>query len=334
MALTFLLCSERSGSNLIVKLLNAHTKICGPSTKHIINPVARNLFRYEDIRQENNWRSLLQDMEKLMGVGFSAWKKSFSLDELLLLAPCGDIAGLIRNIFVEEAKANGKQNIFIKENHVYEFLPFLLINYPEAKYIYQVRDPRDMALSWKKNPDHPGGVVAAARQWQRDQSNTLKNYNELRKIGKAILLKYEDLITDTEKITRQVCSFLGVSFEAGILEFYKDEVTQKNASLIQAWRNLGRDIIRDNNRKYLTELSRDEIMAIEKICYYEMLHLGYIPEHSVSELDTLNGTHVELLAQQEDKTCMANRSPGVIENMAAKKRFYQRLPLHVIGSES
>jgi len=165
MSLFFLMCSERSGSNFITKLLNGHNNICGPSPKHIINPVARNLFRYGDINEKENWNELLVDIHRLINIDFAIWEKEFSLEDLKALAPIGDVASLIRNIFLEEARANGKQHVFIKENHVYEFLPFLLLNFPESKYVYMVRDPRDMALSWKKNPDHLGGIVKAARQW-------------------------------------------------------------------------------------------------------------------------------------------------------------------------
>lgn len=124
--------------------------MCNSSTKHIINPVARNLFRYGDLTQKQNWDELLIDIHRLISISFSIWKKEFSLDDLKSLAPIGNVESLIRNIFMEEAKANGKQHVFIKENQVYEFLPFLLLNFPESKYVYQTRDPRDMALSWKK----------------------------------------------------------------------------------------------------------------------------------------------------------------------------------------
>ncbi|MBK9162193.1 MAG: sulfotransferase [Nitrosomonadales bacterium] len=327
MSMTFLMCSERSGSNLIVKLLNGHSAICGPSTKHIINPVARNLFRYEDIWREENWMSLLQDIHNLMSVEFSVWKRSFSLDDLRKLAPCGDIAELIRNIFIEEARANGKKHVFIKENQVYEFQPFLLINFPDAKYIYQVRDPRDMALSWKKNPEHEGGVVNAARQWKKDQQNSLKNYNELRKAGKAIFVKYEDLIGDTEGVVSRICDFLGLEYEEGILEYYKDETTRKNASMQKAWSNLDKGVLKENKRKFVSELSREEIMAVEKICYSEMLHLGYAPEFSLPELDAFSDDRLGVLGQQEARDFPVRRSVGVSRNMAAKKRFYQRVPL-------
>ncbi len=325
MSISFLMCSERSGSNLIVKLMNGHSNVCGPSTKHIINPVARNLFRYEDIRKEENWTDLLNDICNLMNVEFSVWKKSFSLDELQKLAPRGDIALLIKNIFLEEAKANGKQHVFIKENQVYEFLPFLLINFPEAKYIYQVRDPRDMALSWKKNADHFGGVVKAATQWQKDQQSTLKNYNELRKVGKAHFVKYEDLIENPESAARDICEFLGIPYEDSILEFYKDDVTQKNASMQKAWSNLSKAVLRGNKKKYEAELSRDEIMAIEKICRFEMTCLGYNTEFSMDELNLVSDEYIRLLEKQEEGNIEVNRSSGVSMNMEAKKRFYQRV---------
>ena len=79
MSILFLICSERSGSNFITKLLNGHPNICGPATKHIINPVARNLFRYGDLSVESNWHELLQDIYELISVSFRP-KSMLNLD--------------------------------------------------------------------------------------------------------------------------------------------------------------------------------------------------------------------------------------------------------------
>ena len=325
MTMFFLMCSERSGSNFVTKLLNGHSNICGPSTKHIINPVARNLFRYEPLGEEDNWNALLADIHNLMSVSFTMWKREFSLDDLMGLAPTGDIQALLRNIFHEEAKANGKQHVFIKENHLYEFLPFLLLNFPEARYIYQSRDPRDMALSWKKNPDHPGGVVSAARRWQQDQQNFLKNYNELEKIGKAYHLRYEDLISEPQRYSAEMLNFLGLPVEDVASEFYKDELTRKNADLHQAWSNLSRTVISDNKEKYLKELTAEEIGVIEKICYYEMCLLGYTPTRTSTELNSIDEKMIGRLDAHERESIKYERSDGVKSNMNAKRRFYTRL---------
>ncbi len=320
----FLMCSERSGSNFITKLLNGHNNICGPSTKHIINPVARNLFRYGNLKNKQNWTELLKDIERLLKVRFSIWKHEFDLNELETLAPTGDIKSLIKNIFLAEAKANGKQHIFIKENQIYEFLPFLLINYPEAKYIYLTRDPRDMALSWKKNEIHPGGVVKAAQQWRKDQQNNIKNYVELKKIGKAHFVKYEDLISDAKTQLEAIISFLGLPYDPNIQNYYKDELTQKNASMQKAWNNLSKEIIVNNKRKYLNELDTIEIKVVEKICFLEMQWLGDQTEHTKSELNDVHQNIIEELNVVDLINLKANRTEGVLANMEAKKIFYQK----------
>lgn len=328
MKIAFLMCSERSGSNLITKLLNAHSKICGPSTKHVFNPVARNLFRYEPLSDQGNWRALVADIHNLMSVAFSVWKRDFTLDDLLGLAEPGDVVSLLRNIFFEETKANGKEDVFVKENHIYEFLPFLLLHFPEAKYVFLCRDPRDMALSWKKSKDHPGGVVAAARQWQKDQQNTLKNVSELTKLGRAISLRYEDLIERPADELDRVVRSLGHVPEPSMLDFHRDALTRANAGNQAAWENLGKGIMDDNKNKYLNELSEREIVAIEKICWFEMNHLGYLPEFERWQVEAFSEDDLAALESEEKNSIPLNRSEGVVANMAAKKRFYQRVSWH------
>lgn len=324
MSINFLMCSERSGSNFISKFLNGHSNICGPSTKHIINPVARNLFRYGDLTDKENWNALLIDIHQLMSVDFSVWKKNFQLEDLNLLAVAGDIKSLIQNIFMEEARANGKQHVFIKENQVYEFLPFLLIHFPDSKFVFQTRDPRDMALSWKKNKDHFGGVVRAARQWRQDQQQSLKNYHLLKELGKAHFVKYEELTANSELEIRKILDFLGIPFDPSVFDFHKDEITQRNSSMQSAWENLGKGVITNNSRKYLDELSVEEIIAIEKICFFEMNHLGYESSHSLEELNIITEAELDDLDCREIQTLQYILSPGVEGNIRAKKTFYNR----------
>lgn len=325
MALHFLLSSERSGSNFITKLLNGHSNICGPAPKHLINPVARNLFRYEPIEVKQNWNDLLKDVENILTVNFATWKCSFSFERLKKIAPIGDIQALIRNIFYEEARSQKKQHVFVKENHLYEVLPFLMRNFSDSRYIYLVRDPRDMALSWKKNPPHPGGVIKGAKQWKKDQQQFLKGYNELRKEKKAILVKYESLISNPKEEAKRLVESLGLSFEPKMLEFYKDDLTQENANKIPAWKNLSNKVLTDNKNKYLQELSSDEIKYVEHICMYEMQYLGYELENDVNELEAIQEEEIVEFEIYEERTIPLNRFDGVKANMEAKKKFYRKL---------
>lgn len=325
MSFIFLMCSERSGSNFITKLFNGHSNICGPSTKHLINPVARNIFRYKDLNVLKNWDLLLEDIHRLLSVKFSIWEKNFTIDELKYIAPVGDISALLKNIFYAEAKANNKQHVFIKENQLYEFLPFLLHHFPDAKYIYQTRDPRDMALSWKKNFAFKGGVVSAANQWKKDQQNFLKDNYVLQQSNNVFHVKYEDLISKTQHCIKEIVNFLGIPYEADIINFYKDDLTQKNSLMQDSWSNLSKEVIPDNKNKYLNELTTDEIKAIEKICFYEMNRLGYFTHFSENELQQLSFNDVSILEQQDHLNKEEQKSDAILANMEAKKRFYQTI---------
>lgn len=95
----FLLCSERSGSNFITKLMNNHSKVCGPSTKHIINPTARNYFRYQPLTNTENWESLIDDILNLFNVKFSIWTTEFSKHEHLIYEP---VDGVIKNMLAKQ----------------------------------------------------------------------------------------------------------------------------------------------------------------------------------------------------------------------------------------
>lgn len=325
MSLSFLMCSERCGSNLITKILNAHSNICGPTTKHVVNPLARNLFRYEPIDDPKNWDELLKDINTLLNVDFAVWESSFTIEKLSKLAPLGDVQKLIEGIFYQEASHHNKQHVFVKENQVYEFLPFLLLHFPESKYVYQIRDPRDMALSWKKSPIHPGGVIKGARQWKKDQQQSLKNYNELNKLGKAILIKYEDLIDNTEQEVERIVNFLGYSYEHEMMRFYNDNLTRKNAGKINAWKNLSENVMPDNKNKYLNELADEEIQYIEAICKYEMLYLGYGLENSINELEEIKKKKLLEFEACERELISYEKSEGVEANMKAKKEMYTKL---------
>ncbi len=305
-------------------MVNAHSDVCGPSTKHIINPVVRNLFRYKDLSKEHNWVELLTDIERLINVNFSIWKTHIDMARLKRLAPQGDIVSLLENLFMEEAKANGKKHVFIKENHLYEFLSFLLINFPNAKYIYQVRDPRDMALSWKKSKIHKGGVIAGARQWKKDQINFLKDFTALQAINKGLLIKYEDLISNSEKELRRVCQFSGLKFDNNMLNYHHDDLTKVNANNNDAWSNLSKGIINNNKEKFKEELNKEEIQCIEKICYREMRVLNYTPLYSEEELESFAEEKLINLEKEELPPNRDNNS-GVRKNIDAKRVFYQKL---------
>ena len=320
---TFLLCSERSGSNFITKLMNNHSSICGPSTKHIINPLVRNYFRYQPLTNKQNWNNLLQNVFSLFQVSFSIWNSGFTLEELLANIKKGSIRDVINYFFTKETFKNNKTHCFVKEIKAYEFYPFIKKEFPKANYLHLVRDPRDMALSWKKSKIHQGGIVAAAKQWKEDQQQYLK-ITELEKANfKSVTLKYENLVSDTENQLKKFLKNVNLDFQEEMIHLEKDKLTQKNAGQQKAWENLSKPVMKDNFNKFEKELTTQEIRFIEAICYFEMCHLDYKPKNNWEELKKIASKEINAFAAVEQTKLVYSPNSGVTANMEAKQRFYQ-----------
>ncbi|MDB4649374.1 sulfotransferase [Crocinitomicaceae bacterium] len=319
----FLFCTERSGSNLITKLMNAHSEICGPSTKHILNPTFRNLHRYEPLDEAGNWSAFIEDLLNLFNVDFSKWEVSFSKNELIEQIETGDINALFHYIFDKETKGQSKKKCFIKEIKTYEIVPHINHYISGSKYVYLVRDPRDMALSWKKSNIHRGGIITAARQWKTDQQQYLKHYH-LEGLNKNILkLHYEDLLEKTDTELQKLFSFIGVGYEEVHLNFHKDQLTRENSQKNEAWKNIDKGLLKNNKEKFLQELNAEEIAIIEYICKDEMAFLGYISKSTEPYLSEINLKKIDEM-QRIENSLPYTPPPSVLENMKAKSRFYKR----------
>ena len=88
-------------------------------------------------------------------------------------------------------------------------------------------------------------------------------------------MRYEDLISDPAATARILCRHIGVEFDANMLEFYRDQRTQRNAQRVSAWNNLAGPILKDNAGKHRKTLTDDDIRLIELSCWRLMREFGY-----------------------------------------------------------
>lgn len=283
----FLMCSERSGSNLITKIFDAHPGVSGPSTSHIADVILPNLYKYDNLRG-NNWRRLISDICFLLDTKNAVWKRNFTVSELKKVIPEGNVALLFSYIYQEEAKANNKDIVFIKENRIYEISQFFVEHYPNASYLYMVRDPRDMAASWKHSFSIRGGVIRAANIWLKDQTGFLRMRSWLSGQLRIPFFLYEDLLTNPKIILKKICKLLNIDYSEEMLYFYLKKETMANARAAADWGNIARPLISDNFGKYEEKLSESEIMYIESLCYQYMLAFGYKPKYKCLSIDELN----------------------------------------------
>ncbi|RMF55426.1 MAG: sulfotransferase [Calditrichaeota bacterium] len=329
MEFTFLISSERSGSNLLTKMMDNHPLYCGPSPVHIFRLILENRLSYGDLKNLKNWDMLLTDVGDLLETQLGVWKTEWNIDQLSRLVPKGDLAALFRTIFEKEAVANGKKRIFVKENHLYRYIEFILANFPDSKFVYLVRDPRDMALSWKKSPVLRGAVVRASNVWKIDQAESIKVYSLLLDVGKIICIRYEELLRNPEEELSKLCSFLDIPYHKSMLNFPQNGFTAINAQRSSAWENLSKPLLTDNFNKFQKELSIDEIKYIEALCKEEMELLGYQRVFSIDEtVETLENRIIPLEKYEKEafRELSREQRDRFRRNHEVMKRIQQRSP--------
>lgn len=283
---TFLMCSERSGSNFITKLMDAHPAVCGPSPSHLFRTFAPNLWRYGSLSKESNWDALCGDIVGCLDSQLGVWATSASVADLRKLTE-RSLSAALTYIYRTESQAHGASHVFVKENHAARVLPFYLTAFPDSTFVFLVRDPRDMVLSLKRSVATPGGVLRGVDLWLADQRENLSVLGILEGVGRIRLVRYEDLITEPEAELRSICELIGVEFSATMLRFHEGDLTRANAARVDAWQNLSRPIMRTNSGGYENGLSELEIRFVESVCATEMARFGYERDHPVGDAKEL-----------------------------------------------
>lgn len=248
----WLVSSDRSGSNLLLKILDNHSKICSPAMSHLI----RFADKISSCSLTTQKKKLI--INKLFDSKLGFWK----LKSLKKINFSNNILNYIYHIFQKEMRLNNKEFLFIKETELYKNYRIIKKLSNNPRFIFLTRDPRDMALSWKKTPNLRGGVLRATTLWLNNQKGFINLRKKLNK-DQFINISYEDLIKNKKTILKKILDFLSMEYEKNIINFYKKNETQTMSETHWMFNNLSKPIFRNSN-KFLNELTNNEIIYIEQ----------------------------------------------------------------------
>lgn len=218
---------------------------------------------------------LLAALDKIkIHLDFRAWEIEVDTADISELAQCVDYAHLIHWLVKQYAQANDSPapDIWIDHtpfNIVYASTLFAL--FPDAKMIHLVRDGRAVASSVMKLDWGPSCVNTAAHWWINRVAHGLAAESSF---GPARVrqFRYEDLIQDPQGTLHEICRFLEIDFEPGMITGRGLNVPQyvathhpliagaPDAKRIHAWK---------------TELTARQIEIFESIAGQILNCLGY-----------------------------------------------------------
>lgn len=174
-----------------------------------------------------------------------------------------------------------------KNNYYIHHLKELHTIWPQAKYLFLVRDGRDVACSYldmqklKTNspykPKLPHKMVDIASEWR---DNNLRIVHHLKKAvddSSWMFIKYEDLVSETENTLIDVCSFLDLEYNEEMLTYYKsNRANQDEPKTTLDWKKKTLEKPdADNVGKYMSKLSTEEINQFNTVAFDALENFGY-----------------------------------------------------------
>lgn len=291
--LHFIVGIGRSGTTILVKLLNNHPELhCMPEA----NFLAFFLHSYKH-KQSFGRRDIDMLFEEIYLYSLSnpwiGWDFDADKTRQLLIAraeagPLGyaELCQLVYQGFRATGLDKAQASTLVDKNPSYTlFADKISRVFPGSRFIWIMRDYRANVLSRRQSVYMESGEVAYnAFRWNFFNRHMLRFSR--RYPGKVLLLKYEDLVTQPGEQLAKICRFLGVSDDLdltapavaynvadaknGILPKYKDRFEKKYADLNKALNT-------DRLYAWKTGLTAEEIADCDAICGPFASPFGYVP---------------------------------------------------------
>jgi hypothetical protein len=202
--LTFLVGFPRSGTTLLDQILSSHSRIvCLEESEHLSDALTEVINDHTRAVQP---ASLSTD--ELTRIRESYWRRTQAPDDALV------VDKFPLNIVV---------------------LPLIKRVFPDAKIIFALRDPRDVVLSCYQQRFTINAAMAQFLELGRagayyDQVMSLFELCRERLALDVHQVRYEDVVADLDGAARALCAFLGVGFEAEMLNYRETALSRDIAT--------------------------------------------------------------------------------------------------------
>jgi glycosyltransferase involved in cell wall biosynthesis len=285
--------TQRSGSNLLRLILNQYDEISAPHPPHVLKTFAQFLKHYGNLQEPANFQMLAQDISDFVNANPVPWNnKLIDAGDLVNRARNNSLLGLYETLYKIKAEED-KASIWCCKSMFNEYYAREI----EAEgirpfYIYLYRDGRDVAASFKRAIIGPKHTYFLAKSWVQDQERALQVKEDVEN-SRFCMIKYEDLIHYPEEVLKSLSLKLGLEYSKKLLEYHKSTESKVTASSGELWRNVARPIIKNNQGKYRTEISRDELEVYETVAGSYLERLGYQLDNEVDTSRKFSDTEVE-----------------------------------------
>ena len=254
-------------------MLVAHSRILiPPETWFILSLVHR-----FPLDQELTAKELEQAIE-IMTRHYRWPDMNLPADDLRAEMACVDephLIDLIEVVYGAHLRASGKVRWGDKTPPYIQILPELAALFPGSKFIYLVRDGRDVAKSFQHLRMYGPWLHDNTVEW-RDASHWARKWMRSQYADHILQVRYEDLVIDAEGTLRRICTFLGEEFESQMLSWHEKVGRMVPTRELHVHRKLQRDVRREDIDRWKREMTARELFVAEAFMYRHLDRYGYL----------------------------------------------------------
>jgi hypothetical protein len=274
LAQLFIVGMPRSGTTLLAALLNAHSRVSfAPETGYfsmVWKPVERagGFLRWDVVeRTLVKWfgRPTLKPLKLKQSGVIDDFHQAF--DQGLLTHQY-----IMASILGSYAAKHQKPIWGEKTPDHFMYVPAIKTEFPEARIISIVRDPRDVHLSLSKVPWSHGNAFNHALQWREYQALS-RRYAKMYGSSYA-QIRFEDLIANPSASLKTLTGQIGLEFEPEMLNRYKDQ--DLFDPKLEPWKNRTNSTIDPTNQEnWRGQLSLEDLGVFNRVCGRYLKQMGY-----------------------------------------------------------
>jgi hypothetical protein len=309
----FMIGTQRSGSNLFRLMLNQLPEIAAPHPPHILIRLMPLVPSYGDLSDPATFAQLVDDACRLVEANPVEWE-GVKLDRADIIARCerNDLYAVMAAIYDVLRDTWGKSAWCCKSLANVKYADQLADRFPDSKFIYLFRDGRDVALSFMKAPSEgEKHFYNIALDWNTAQHQALRLRDRIGP-SRFLSVSYEDLTGDETETLKRVCDFLGATFTEEAVHFNETDEAKRAATASDLWQNVTKPVMRDNTRKFLKQMTEDDLRIFESVAGDTLDELGYDRVY-VQKGEELAFTPEQIAAFNEEN---ARRKKAAWETMA------------------
>jgi Sulfotransferase family len=258
----FVVGCTRSGTTLISRILDGHSKLAVYHESHFYHLLRHDLHRYGDLGRRENLRRFIGDVREVIG----RQKKMAvpSEEEFLdtLAAPTFEsvLAAMLHHYARQQGKIRGGDKT--PGHHTY--LSEILQNLPESHVIFLLRDPRDTVVAIREK--FGVSLNGATALWNA-AFVSYKKFPE-----RVHLVRYEEFVQRPAESVAALCVYLDEDYQPDMLRFF-ERIPARLAKIRYNQDLLGP--VSPSHVGRFRELPRRDIERIEAACGIGMEAMGY-----------------------------------------------------------